>query len=98
MGIYRWHDEGIASKIAPSKQVKNGYNIYKELWEKNKTDIFLKRKLMHYVNKCIANSENFPFAFQKSVYFTGIRISTNRNEVIRLTKSFLFALIRSIHN
>lgn len=52
MGVYRWHDGGVASTLSGITRYELAYNIYKELLEKNENDkilrkIFLKKTIRY---------------------------------------------------
>ena len=40
MGVYRWHDGGVASPLRGTVRYMLAYNIYKELYETNRDSIF----------------------------------------------------------
>lgn len=47
MGIYRWHDKGVAGLLSPDVKFSKGYNMYKEIYIKNKKDKFIKAKFLY---------------------------------------------------
>lgn len=46
MGVYRWHNEGIASKLEYNRKMKLRYDIYKELYICNLQDKLLRKAFL----------------------------------------------------
>lgn len=82
MGVYRQHDGGVFNSQSNLAKAKIGYEIYKELWEYNQSDMFLRNKFKVFILQYMNLSKRIPF----SVYRTGLRISFSFCEKLSFTK------------
>lgn len=89
MGVYRKHDGGVFNRQSKLAKAKTGYEIYKELWEYNQSDKFLRNKFKVFIIQYLSLSNRIPF----SVYRTGLKISCSFREKLGLTKVLFRALL-----
>lgn len=89
MGVYRWHRNGVASKISIDKKFENGYNIYKELYQKNVSDEFLRRKFLYNLMEYLKYAKIKPYAKRKKILKEGLKLSSSKKEKTKLLFSFL---------
>lgn len=99
MGVYRWHDGGVASPLRADKRYMLAYEIYKELYEKNKDNI-IKYKLVYnicnYVKSVPMSSTSY------SLFKEGLKLASTIKMKIRLfisafTPIYLYNILASIH-
>lgn len=65
MGVYRWHNEGIASKLEYNRKMKLRYDIYKELYICNLQDKLLRKAFLKSVLRLMLV---LPFEERKKIY------------------------------
>ena len=65
MGVYRWHNEGIASKLEYNRKMKLRHDIYKELYICNLQDKLLRKAFLKSVLRLMLV---LPFEERKKIY------------------------------
>lgn len=89
MGVYRQHEGGVYSSLSKVARAKNGYAIFKEMWEHDQSDELLRRFLKSYTIQYLILSNNTPI----EVYYTGLKTSHGLREKLSITKALLKGFI-----
>lgn len=89
MGVYRWHSGGIASIIPIDIRYKKGYCMYKELYDNNSNDKYLRKKYIYNLIRYLRHGKFSSYSSKKTIFMEGLNIHYGIKERYDLTLALI---------
>lgn len=90
MGVYRWHDGGIAIGSDSKKRIQTAYHVYKELYDTTKDKRLFKVYFNYLISYYLIEDDK---DIKKDLYFQATNITSRMSVSIKLLKRKLWVLL-----